>query len=895
MTSILSEADVLLRDGGTVHVRPIEPDDRAAMREFLGSLSERSRQLRYFTGGANLDLAARSAVSVTPPHSCGIVAVRNGNRIVAHATYGRAEEGCAEVAFAVAEEMQGLGIATTLLAHLAETATDAGIGWFEAEVLPENHKMVGVFRDSGFKVRTRSVAGVIEVEFPTTLGPEAGVRFDERERVAAAAAVRSFLAPASVALVGASRRPGSVGHATLRNIVSTGFTGPIYVVNRGAAAVDGLPAYRSITDVPDRVDLAVIAVPAASVVGVARECAVKGVRALVVLSAGFAESGSDGAALQRDLLAVCRSAGMRLVGPNCLGVLNTDPAVRLDATFAPSIPPRGGVGFLSQSGALGLAMIDHAAALGLGLSSFVSNGNKADISGNDLLEYWEQDEATRLIVLYLESFGNPRKFGRLAQRVGRRKPILAVKSGRSSAGARATGSHTGALVSASDVTVDALFRQAGVIRTDTLSELFDVAKLLDGQPVPVGRRVGIITNAGGLGILCADACEAAGLEVPDLPMALQEELARFLPAAAATANPVDMIATAGAAHYRQTMEAIAAAGAIDALIAIFIPPMVTRAGDVAEAVVEAARTIDRSVPIVSVFASHEPPPGVLAEAGLPTFTFPEDAARAVAKAAEHGRWLQRDPGSVPAFTDLRSDEAAAALATVLERGGGWLEPAEVGLLLSCYGLPTPEAVLAVTPAEAGAAAAGLGGEVALKAVAHELVHKTEAGGVALGLAGRESTVAAATRMRESARTAGYELGGYLVQRMVPPGVEMLVGMVQDAQFGPVLACGGGGTAAELIADVAVRLTPVTDVDASEMICSLRTYPLLRGYRGAARVDVDALKDIVLRLAAMVEEHAEIVEIDMNPVIVSRDGAIVVDARVRVEQTPPRHVWPAVGT
>jgi acyl-CoA synthetase (NDP forming) len=383
--------------------------------------------------------------------------------------------------------------------------------------------------------------------------------------------------------------------------------------------------------------------------------------------------------------------------------------------------------------------------------------------------------------------------------------------------------------------------------------------------------------------------------VPGLPVALQEELAGFLPAAAATANPVDMIATAGAAHYRQTMEAIAAAGAIDALIAIFIPPMVTRAGDVAEAVVEAARTIDRSVPIVSVFASHETPPGVLAEAGVPTFTFPEDAARAVAKAAEHGRWLQRDPGSVPAFTDLRSDEAAAALATVLERGGGWLEPAEVGLLLSCYGLPTPEAVLAVTPAEAGAAAAGLGGEVALKVVAHELVHKTEAGGVALGLAGRESTVAAATRMRESARTAGYELGGYLVQRMVPPGVEMLVGMVQDAQFGPVLACGGGGTAAELIADVAVRLTPVTDVDASEMICSLRTYPLLRGYRGAARVDVDALKDIVLRLAAMVEEHAEIVEIDMNPVIVSRDGAIVVDARVRVEQTPPRHVWPAVGT
>jgi acyl-CoA synthetase (NDP forming) len=540
-------------------------------------------------------------------------------------------------------------------------------------------------------------------------------------------------------------------------------------------------------------------------------------------------------------------------------------------------------------------MIDHAGALGLGLSSFVSNGNKADISGNDLLEYWEHDEATRLIVLYLESFGNPRKFGRLARRVGRRKPILAVKSGRSSAGSRATGSHTGALVSASDVTVDALFRQAGVIRTDTLSELFDVAKLLDAQPVPVGRRVGIVTNAGGLGILCADACEAAGLEVPDLPAALQEELARFLPAAAATANPVDMLATAGAGHYRRTMEAMAAARAVDTLVVIFIPPMVTRAEDVAEAVVEAGRTIDRLLPIVSVFASHEPPPGVLAAARVPAYTYPEEAARAVAKAAEHGRWLERDPGSIRAFTDLRSDEAAAALATALKRGGGWLEPAEVGLLLSCYGLPTPEAVVAGTPTGAGDAAVRLGGEVALKAVARELVHKTEAGGVALGIVGREPTVAAARRMSESALAGGHELDGYLVQRMAPPGVEMLVGMVHDQQFGPVVACGGGGTTAELIADVAVRLTPVTDVDASEMVRSLRTYPLLRGYRGAQPVDVDALEDVVLRLAAMVEEHAEIAEIDMNPVIVSGDGAIVVDARVRVAQTPPRRPWPAVGT
>ncbi len=895
ITAAAAASDVLLRDGSTVHVRPIEPRDRDAFREFLGALSVESRRLRYFTGAANLDWAAGAAVSVRLPHSYGLVAIRDGDRIVAHATYGRADEECAEVAFAVANEMQGLGIATTLLAHLAEVAESSGIGWFEAEVLAENHKMVEVFRESGFEVRTRSLSGVIELDFPTTLGADARQLFSARECTASVAAIRPFLAPASVAVVGASTRPGIVGHETLRNIVAADFAGPVYAVNARATKVAGLPAFPSLADIPGPVELAVIAVPAAAVVGVARECAAKGVRALVVLSAGFSESGAEGAARQRRLVEVCRAAGMRLVGPNCLGVLNTDPAVRLNATFAPSVPPQGRIGFLSQSGALGLAIIDHAHALGLGLSSFVSIGNKADISGNDLLEYWEQDEATKLIVLYLESFGNPRKFSRIAQRVGRRKPILAVKSGRSTAGARAAGSHTGALLAASDVTVDALFRQAGVIRMDTLSELFDVAKLLDAQPVPRGGRVGIVTNAGGLAILCADACEAAGLEVPDLPTALRDELAGFLPDAAATANPVDMIATAGADDYRRTIEAVAASGAVDAVIAIFIPPLVTRAAGVAAAIAKAARAVNRSLPVVSVFASPESPPETLADAGVPTYTYPEDAARAVAKAAEHGRWLERDPGAVRTFDGLRRDEAAATLADALTRGDGWLDPAEVGVLLSCYGLKGPESVLAATPEAAGDAAEQLGGDLALKAVARGLVHKTEAGAVALGLAGREAAVGAASRMRDSAAAEGYVLDGYLVQRMAPAGVEMLVGMVNDAQFGPVVACGGGGTTAELIGDVAVCLTPVTDLDAHEMVRSLRTYPLLTGYRGAVPVSIEALEDVVLRLAAMVDEHAEISEIDMNPVIVTAGGAVVVDARVRVREPPPRRPWPALGT
>lgn len=895
MAAETTEAEVVLRDGSTAHVRPITPEDRERMRTFLGLLSEDSRRLRYFSGGASVDKAAEAAVGVSYPGSYGIVATRGDDRIVAHATYVTAAKDRAEVAFAVADVLQGMGIATTLLAHLAGAAEEGGIRWFQAEVLPDNHRMVDVFRESGFAVRTHSVPGAIHVEFPTALGPEARQRFDERESVSATAAVRSFLAPSSLAVIGASRRPGTVGHETLRNVLEAGFTGPAYAVNANADSVLSLPTFASIRDVPGPVELAVVAVPAESVLEVAGQCAEKGVKALVVLSAGFAESGTEGAERQRALVDVCRSSGMRLVGPNCLGVLNTDPSVRLNATFAPSFPPGGRIGFLSQSGALGLAVVDQAEALGLGLSSFVSNGNKADISGNDLLQYWEQDEATQLIVLYLESFGNPRKFGRLARRVGMQKPILAVKSGRSKAGARATGSHTGALISASDVTVDALFRQAGVIRTDTLSELFDVARLLDAQPVPRGGRVGIVTNAGGLAILCADACEASGLEVPDLPDSLQAELAGFLAPAASTSNPVDMIATASAEDYRHTIESVAASGAVDAIVAIFIPPLVTNAEDVADAICQAAAEVDRSLPLLSVFASRDPAPSRLAEVGVPTYAYPEEAARAIAKAAEHGRWRARDPGISPSFADARRDEGAAVVSAALARGPGWLEPAEVTTLLSCYGLAMPESEVVDTPEAAGDAAERLGRPVALKAVAPTLVHKTDAGGVALGLVGSQAVAAAARDIRESAEASGHTVEGYLVQGMAPTGVEMLVGVVHDPLFGPVVACGGGGVATELIGDVAVRLSPMTDRDAHDMVRSLRTYPLLCGYRGATPVDVEALEDAVLRLATMVDEHAEITEVDMNPVIVSADGALVVDARVRVEPPPPRRPWPAVGT
>src|SRR6266498_3809255 len=463
--------------------------------------------------------------------------------------------------------------------------------------------MIQVFRESGFPVDLRYELGEITVEFPTSLSPEALERFERREQTAAIAAMEAFLSPRSVAVIGASRSRGTIGGEVFHNLLVTGFNGPVYPVNPGADVVQSVPAYSTVGDVPGPVDLAVIVVPASLVVEAAHQCGEKGVRALVVISSGFAETGEEGRARQRELLAVCRGFGMRLIGPNCMGLMNVSPDVRLNATFAPTFPPHGRVEFSSQSGALGLAVIDYASSLGLGLSSFVSVGNKADVSGNNLIHYWEADDRTDVILLYLESFGNPRKFARITRQVGKIKPIIAVKSGRSSAGARATSSHTGALIAASDVTVDALFRQAGVIRTDTLAELFDVASLLANQPAPEGGRVGILTNAGGLGILAADACEGYGLEVPPLSTEVRRHLSEFLAPEASVSNPVDMIASATAEDYGRAIGILGAEADVDALIVLFVPPLVTRPEDVAHAIRTAVGALPRTLPVLTVFMS----------------------------------------------------------------------------------------------------------------------------------------------------------------------------------------------------------------------------------------------------------------------------------------------------
>ena len=849
-----------------------------------------SRVFRFFAAISNADALAKQLVDVDYTTRYGILAVAGAERrLVGHAMYVATEPRKAELALAVADAYQGRGLGTILLGQLGEAAAAAGIEVMEAIVKPENHHMLKLLRESGFPMSVRSEPGEIHAELPTAISAQGLSLFEDRERIAAVAAVSHLLAPRSIATVGASRQPGSIGAELLHNVVANGFRGAVYPVNPAAKELEGLAAYASVLDIPGDVEMAVITVPAAAVLGAARECAAKGVRALVVISAGFAEIGPEGADLQRELLELCRQAGMRLVGPNCMGVINTAEGVSLDATFAPDKPMRGRLGFLSQSGGLGIAVMARAQTLGSGISSFVSVGNKADLSGNDFIQYWEADAATEVIMLYLESFGNPRKFARIARRVSRSKPILAVKGGRSPAGSRATSSHTGALLSASDVTVDALFQQTGVIRTDTLAELFNAALLLGSQPLPAGNRVAILTNAGGPAILCADACEANGLVVPALPGTVRAELAAFLPAAASTGNPVDMIASAGPEDYRRAIATLAGCPDVDALIVIFTPPLVSKAPEVIRAIQRGARDLSRPIPVLGVFLSKQSAPRIVSSQGVrvPHYPFPEDAARALSLAARYTAWLAIPEEPPTTLDGVDRDRAAGVIATALTGGGGWMTSSGIGDLLACYGIPMIETRLADSPATAGREAKSLGGPVALKAIVPGLLHKSDAGAVRLNLDGEPAVTRAAAEMSASLEHSGHRVAGYEVQPIAPKGVEMLVGVVQDQHFGPVLACGAGGTATELLKDVAVRITPITQGEASRMVRSLKTFPLLDGYRGAAPTDVAALENVLLRVSALVEAHPEVVEMDLNPLIVHPQGVVAVDARIRLEAGPPR--------
>lgn len=886
------EEDAVLKDGHTVRIRPIVASDSSALQAFVKNMSTEASYFRFFRVKRELTENELSGFTdVDYQSEMAFVAISEGNLVgVGRYSKTASEEDQAEIAFTVADHMQGKGIGTLLVFRIAAYARELGITGFKAYVLSDNHQMMRVFRNAGFKISREMDEGVYTVTIPTEESDSVREAEGEAERMATAASLMPLFYPASIAVIGASRNRASMGGRLFSNVLNSDYTGPLYPVNRSASVVRSIPAFTSILDIEAPVDLAFVVVPAEHVLDTVRECAEKGVRAVCVISAGFSETGGPGAEAEAELLEIVRSGGMRMVGPNCMGLLNTDPAISLDGQFGPIFPPRGNVAMSSQSGALGLAILDHATNLGIGISSFVSVGNKADVSGNDLLLFWEDDPNTDVILLYLESFGNPRRFSRIARRIGRHKPIVAVKSGRTSAGARAASSHTGSLASL-DVAVDALFEQAGVVRVTTLEDLFDVTALLANQPIPQGRRVGLVTNAGGPAILAVDALESQGLEVPQFSDALQTKLRSFLSDEAAVANPVDMIAAAGPHEYRRTLATMLESDEIDSVIALYIPASSAGVVEIATAITEAAEAAPADKTFLSVYMDSAGAPTELGngEARFPTFSFPERAAKALRKAVEYAEWLNKPVGTVVTFDDL--DEATArpiiegAVADADE--AVWLEPEAVDKVLAAYGMQVPKATVVHTADEAIAFASNLGGPVVLKVVSPSAVHKTDVGGVVLNL----STPQEIKDGFAQVMAAVPDPDGVLVQEFVSGGHEVLIGMFEDPNFGPLIGFGLGGVFVELIGDVAFKIHPLTDLDARDLISEVKSGRLLEGYRGGEPGDIDAVVDALLRLSALVENHPEVVEMDLNPVKVAGpgEGIRVVDARIKVRPVAGRWI------
>ena len=871
--------DVILRDGETLRLRAPATEDAGALAAFFTGLSERSFYMR-FHGIRRVDDGLVQHFLEPDWQERGVLVGELSNRIVAVAEYMRLrDESVAEAAFAVADEHQGRGIGTRLLEQLALRAGEAGIERFVAEVLPENRAMLGVFEGAGLEVTRDLDGGEFEVRFPIA-STERSVRTrDERDHLAVTTSLRPFFEPRSVAVIGASRRRGSIGGELFRNVLAADFTGAAYPVNRDGEPVGGVPAHKSIADVPEVVDLAVVCLPAALVLDAAEAALTTGVKALCVISSGFAEIGAEGRERQERLLDLVRAHGGRLVGPNCLGI--AVPRLGLNATFGPRPLPPGPIAFSSQSGALGLALLEKASERRLGFSSFVSIGNKADVSSNDLLEWWEDDDQTDLVLLYLESFGNPQKFARLARRVARRKPVLALKAGSTEAGARAASSHTAALAS-SDTAVEALFRQAGVIRAGTLEELIDAAALLSSQPLPRGRRVGVLTNAGGLGILCADACEAAGLELPELSEETTATLRPLLPEDASLANPVDLLGSATAATYQAVIPTLLEDKRLDAVIILFVPPVVAGTDEVAAAILDAVDHTGTDKPVLAVLISGHGTPAALRQEGssVASFAYPESAARALGLAAARAEWLRRPAGSVPPAPKVDVATARRIVETTLQgRSEAWLDADATRGLLEAYGVPFVPERVAQTVDEAVEAAAELGLPVVVKTAAAG-AHKTEQGGIALDLLDEHQVRAAAERI-------GLPV---LVQPMVSGGAELLAGIVQDPVFGPLVAFGPGGVFAELIGDAAFRIAPLTDADADELVHKGKAGRLVEGFRGAPAADAAALIDLLHRLSRLAEDFSEVAELDLNPVIALSRACVAVDARVRLV---PRALRPAL--
>jgi acetyl coenzyme A synthetase (ADP forming)-like protein len=871
-------SDAVLTDGGTVHLRPITPEDGEALRRFHRTLSLETTYFRFFSPHPELsDDEVKQFTNVDHDRRVAIVAELGGEIVAVGRYEGLDDSRAAEVAFVVTDAHQGRGLGTLLLEALAAAARERGINRFVAETLPNNRRMIQVFRDAGFDVVQRWEEGAVAVELAIEPTERSRAAIELREHRAAARSIARLLEARTVAVVGASRRQPSVGHQVIANLLD-GFDGVVYPVNPNAHAVAGVRAYATVSDVPDPIDLAVVAVPTDAVLGVVTDCAAAGVKSVVVLTAGFGEVSREGAETEATLRDLARANGMRLVGPNCVGIANT--ATGLNATFSTWAPTPGTAAMQTQSGAVGIALLERSRRDGIGVSSFVSVGNRADVSGNDLLEYWEDDPATRVVLLYLESFGNPRRFARIARRVSRRKPIVAVKSGRTEAGARAASSHTAAMASA-DVAVDALFRQTGVIRVNTVDELFDTARVLVHQPLPAGNRVAIVGNSGGPGVLAADALTAIGLSLAALGTDTRAAIAAAADPNAAVLNPIDLVASATPETFEAALAATLSDDAVDAVIAVTTPTYAAVADEVAAAIGRAASGSGK--PVVACFLAWPEMPPLLADA-VPAFPAPEPAVRALGRAARYAEWRRRDPGAVPELdVDLSAAQSIVDDVLAADPQGRWLAPDEVDGLLGTYGIPRVRFRILPPSADAAVAAADeFGYPVVVKAAGPKILHKSDVGGVKLWLGSADEVRTAVGELRAG---LGADVERVVVQPQLSDGVELIVGVTLDRLFGPLVMVGLGGVAVELLGDRQFRVLPVTDIDAAELVRSLRGSPLLFGYRGQPPADVAAVEDVIHRVARLAADLHEIAEVDLNPVLAHPEGATVVDARVRVVPPP----------
>jgi acyl-CoA synthetase (NDP forming)/RimJ/RimL family protein N-acetyltransferase len=879
------EADVLLRDGATAHLRPINPADAGSLERFHEGQSAESIYLRYFAPMPRL--SARDVHRFTHVDHVDRVAFvcTLGDAIVGIARYDRIDEHSAEVAFNVSDAHQGRGLSSVLLEHLAAAARENGIHRFVAEVLPRNRKMLTVFREAGYEIASHFDDGVIAVEFELAPTDRSLAVMEAREHRAEARSMQRLLNPGSVAIIGASRRPGTVGHRLLSDLVAGGFTGRLHVVHPEADVVLGVPAVRRLDQLTEPVDLAVIAVAAEGVLDVVRDCAAIGVLGLVVVSSGFAETGPEGLARQRELVRVARANGLRVVGPNSWGLINAAAAVRLNVSLVPELPFEGRLGLFSQSGGLSVAVLDAVGRRGLGLSTFLSAGNRADVSGNDCMQYWEEDPHTDAVALYMESFGNPRKFSRIARRLARVKPVIVLKSGTSNFGVPP--GHSVRPSTAPRAAFDSMLKQSGCIRVETLNQMLDVAQLVLNQPLPAGPRVGIVGNSDALGMLIADACLSWGLEVAHGPVSLHPQ--------------------AGPGEFRTALSGAFTGERVDAVVAAFIPPIATEADEVARVLSEVSAGYP-DIPVVACFLGTSgmntatalggsASTGAVSEPAaesrpIPSYPTPEEAVRALATVERYAAWRRRDPGTrfEPAGVDLaaaravvaQSLAAAGAASSVGSASGSAeleLDAATTERLLAAVGITVWPQIPVSDPDSAVAAAATLGYPVALKTTAEHLRHRVDLGGVRLNIDDADDLLVDLAQMQTM--LAPLDGDQFVVQRMAPPGVACVIRTVEDPLFGPVVSFGLGGDASELLGDVAHRIPPLTDVDIADLVRSVRAAPKLFGRHGAAPVDVPALEDLLARVACLADELPEIAELELNPVVVAGSGLAVLSALVRL--------------